>query len=281
MLYKRQKISFEIDDYKKCVDGNILSKDVIGWMARLDGIRYGRVVLICCSTGCVGIDLMTENNVMGRKVLWEFISRPKVVWIRYNGQMVRNGKMIERYDDILVTRNFHSFFQTEHCVADKVHRMVTHNNTNFGTKIFLGGEMYYYGLVLRKYYEYGYFFSDFDSIVDDTMTNMRYLMGIKKIIVRKINYTTYRTDQIMRDESISVIANNGKNGLGKNIVGWLYLLGVDRITVVSCCPKSFKRDYDDLNKVGSTRYSIDKEHRIVELGGFSISVYVLLKNKEH
>lgn len=263
--YKRQKISFEIKDNKIILDQKIINHNIRDVLKIFAKVKSAKVTIVNTSLNNFGIDITMDDNKI---IFWELFNIS--TYFKYNGIIIKNNKLTELYGHHLVKRHHDSFFQTEYGVANKIHDTIYQNNNNSSVKIFLGGEMYYYGLLLQNYYDIGYFFSDFDSIIDDALDNLKYLSDIRSIHIEKINYNDHKFN--INNNNIDIIVNNGKTGLGHHMVQEICKLKVNKITIISCCTKSFNRDYDELRKY----YKLDKTIEIIQLNKFSVTVYVLI-----
>jgi hypothetical protein len=198
-------------------------------------------------------------SVKNRAVVWNFITDDKCLYLEINGRIIKKSKFREIiFGNYYVTRYNHSFHQNDNNLRTIIHEFVVSNYLKTTNLVCIGGEMYIYGLILSKFYDIGYFYSDYDSIVDDTCDNLKILKNIKKIIVKKIDYDK---DDISKDDThnYQFVINNGKQGIGINLCNQILRISPKQIIIISCNKKSFTRDYQILKK----KYIINQE---IDLG---------------
>jgi len=209
------------------------------------------------NNGDIGIYIITNENID----ISSLCSYDMIKYLKINNNIVKNDKLIEIFYNNNIFRSGYSFHQNDENIRIKLYESILHEFNKYYIDImyFIGGEMYIYGILLKKYYDIGYFFSDYQSIVDDTIYNLEYHNFNKYTFnVKLINYSNYTFDHIDYDASKlkTILINNGKQGLGDNLCSNIINLKFDKIFIISCNNKSFKYDYNLLKKI----YNIEKQY---------------------
>lgn len=163
----------------------------------------------------------------------------KLKYLEINKIVLKNLYLEEIYFDKIIKRSAFSFHQNDENIRkilyDNIYKFVF--SKNFKKIIFLGGEMYLYGKIIDA--DQKYFYSDYKSIVDDTILN-----NINSKYVKLIDYA----DKSIKIESGNMIlVNNGKSGLGINLCQKILENEYEWIIIISCNNKSFENDYKILN----------------------------------
>jgi hypothetical protein len=178
------------------------------------------------------------------------------------------------YKDIINTKHIYRYILTFHQTDDNISHNL-HNKIYDISKseylerfIFIGGEMYLYGVLLEEFYKIAEFYTDFQSIYDDCVLNNQY--DDKQIDIYKVDYDTMNFKNHTYDNSC-VLINIGKIGLGRNICEKLLTHNHKALLIISCHKKSFNRDYNILQ----TEYKITHTYTFTTI--YDVDLYVLNK----
>ncbi len=109
-------------------------------------------------------------------------------------------------------------------------------------------------------YRHLYAYSDFNSIVDDTILNNN---NKNNVNIKLIDYSNFKFNNNLRNSL--TICNTSKNGLDKNICSQI---NSNKLIIISCNKKSFNKDHHILKN----NYNIEK---CVEVN--NIYFYLLLR----
>jgi tRNA/tmRNA/rRNA uracil-C5-methylase (TrmA/RlmC/RlmD family) len=257
----KQKILCEYDNSKYILNIPV-DMQIINILNQIK-ITKGLVEIVTTTLNEYGIVIQAKTNVKLLITIFNFVFDNNSKFVKLNDTIMKNKRLHEKYNNILVSRNHCTFFQTFYDVSNKIHACVLEWNNDYSDKILLGGEMYYYGLLLQNYYDKIFMYSDFDSIIQDAEINMKYLKEVKKVIIKKINY-----NDVIFDHTENLIVNISKSGLKKNLCKQLKS---KQITIISCNEKSFERDYNMLKH----KYYLFKKLNIINYNSFSITIYLL------
>lgn len=179
------------------------------------------------------------KNEISKNIITSLYEDIKLKYLEINKIVFKNLYLEEIYFDKIIKRSAFSFHQNDESIReilyDNIYKFVLLNN--FTKIIFLGGEMYLYGTIINT--DKKYFYSDYKSIVDDTINN-----NINSKYVKLIDYE----DKDIKIESGDLIlVNNGKTGLGINLCQKILENEYEWIIIISCNNKSFEKDYKILN----------------------------------
>ena len=163
----------------------------------------------------------------------------KLKYFEINKLVLKNLYLEEIYFDKIIKRSAYSFHQNDESIRkilyDNIYKFAL--SKNFKKIIFLGGEMYLYGKIIDT--DQKYFYSDYKSIVDDTVHNNINLKYVKLI--------DYENKDIKIESGDMILVNNGKSGLGINLCQKILENEYEWIIIISCNNKSFENDYEILN----------------------------------
>jgi hypothetical protein len=203
----------------------------------------------------------------------DFLKLKQIINLKYLkifNKILLNELLSETINNKLIFRNSLSFHQNDENIRAKLYEIIYQNMELHEYIYFIGGEMYIYGIILKKYYHYGYFFSDFESIVNDTIYNLNYHnIDKSNYNVNLVDYDTVKFNY--HNDKKMIIINNGKNGLGLNLCYEIIKCDFDKIFIISCNNKSFNQDYEMLK----IKYKIIKSFEIKT--NYSIWLYILDK----
>ncbi len=163
----------------------------------------------------------------------------KLKYLEINKIVIKNSYLEEIYFNKIIKRSAYSFHQNDENI-----RKILYTNLykfilsiKFNEIIFIGGEMYLFGTIINS--EKKYFYSDYKSIVDDTIIN-----DINSNYVELVNYEDKKIN--IKNGDI-ILINNGKSGLGNNLCKKILENDYEWIVIISCNNKSFENDYKILN----------------------------------
>ena len=179
------------------------------------------------------------KNEISKNIITTLCEDIKLKYLEINKIVLKNLYLEEIYFDKIIKRSAFSFHQNDESIRkilyDNIYKFVL--SKDFKKIIFLGGEMYLYGTIINS--DQKYFYSDYKSIVDDTLNN-----DINSKYVKLIDYE----DRDIKIESGDLIlVNNGKTGLGVNLCQKILENEYELIIIISCNNKSFEHDYKILN----------------------------------
>lgn len=168
-------------------------------------------------------------------------------------------------NEIQIFRHKDSFHQNDSNIGNYLYEAIINqiNFNIFDIGVFIGGEMVLFGLLLLENYLNGYFYSDFESIVNDAKVNCFNNVEL-------IDYDSCNINISQKYKTSFCICNTGKSGLGKNLSNNILKLKFDTIFIVSCNEKSFTRDFEILKN----NYVINKKTIITT--NYSICLYELI-----
>lgn len=163
-----------------------------------------------------------------------------------------------------IKRHLNSFYQTDEPIRKKIHEIIYNNiiNINFTTKknnliIFLGGEMYIYGILFDKLFDKKIYITDTETINNDTIINELLLDIIKqKNSNNSYNLIDYKTNNILLnivndfiiDYNINILLSNiSKTGLGKSLCDQINIIKPKYLILITCNYKITLRDIKMLN----------------------------------
>ena len=163
----------------------------------------------------------------------------KLKYLEVNKIVLKNLYLEKIYFYKIIKRSAYSFHQND----ENIRKILYYNlykfisSITFNEIIFLGGEMYLFGTIINS--EKKYFYSDYKSIVDDTINN-----NINSNDVELVNYEDKKIN--IKNGDI-ILINNGKSGLGSNLCKKILENDYEWIVIISCNNKSFEKDYKILN----------------------------------
>lgn len=238
----------------------------------------------------IALTIRTLTNVQYAK---EFIDQ--LTYFKINDNVIKNELMREKYFGKTIIRSAISFHQNDNNIRIELYKCIL-NNMNYVRHLYcIGGEMYLFGKILCDLYEYGYFYSDLESIVHDCHLNnnhpnnkiflIDYTRIIENIFQNCIcpieenvfqNCTcpienNFRNCSCLINNMKYVIINIGKIGIRKHLCDELTKSNFDKIFIISCHKKSFQRDYDMLKQV----YEIHDKYTFTT--NYTINLYILYK----
>lgn len=174
----------------------------------------------------------------------------------------------------IVYRSPETFCQNDDIVKTILHKkmqeeMFSHEDIILNY-VFIGGEMYgYQKFIPKTNVKKICCYSDYQSIVDDTIKNLdtreKTDVEIKYVKYDSLNLEKHKNKD---GEYTYVICNNGKGGL-YNLSYEINKIYATKIMIISCNEKSFAKDYDVLKTI----YTLDKLYKIN-----NVTLYVLEKH---
>jgi hypothetical protein len=181
------------------------------------------------------------------------------------------------YRDIINTTHIYryilTFHQTDDNISHNLHNKIydIFKSDYSESFIFMGGEMYLYGVLLKEFYKIAEFYTDFQSIYDDCVLNNHHNNhhNDKQIDIYKVDYNTMNFKNTYNNSC--VLINIGKIGIGRNICEQLLTHNHKVLLIISCHKKSFKRDYNILQ----TKYKITHIYTFTTI--YDVDLYVLKK----
>lgn len=170
-----------------------------------------------------------------------------LVYLEINKKIIINNKYCESFNHLKIYRDIHTFHQNDDITKKYLYSYLEKfNDCEINNLILFGGEMYGFANLIA--YNNLYAFSDFDSIIGDTVYNLDIIYS--SIIIKKIDYATYNySDYKINNDLSLIICNTSKSGLGKNMCHQINELSANYLVIISCNEKSFWRDYEILKNV--------------------------------
>lgn len=238
----RNKISFNLKDHKINYNiSNFTIKKVIQFLLNnLDNYNINVEIHGNDFTHNYGINIINDIKINLDKLIQDKLCK----YIEINKNILKQELFEEIIlENILIKRNAKSFHQNDDLIRKIIHEKIYAEIDNYKIKfdnlVCLGGEMYIYGKILENFYNFGYFFSDTKSIIDDSKINIDKLH--KKIEL--INYEKDTIfDKINKNENLLII-NISKSGLKKNLGYQVLSHKFNKIIYISCNQKSFLNDF--------------------------------------
>ena len=230
---------------------NIYIKIFIQFL-KLFNINLDAIIEIQANEFNIGVKINNLDKSIDILILIDYLkSYNNMYYIEINDIVISNKLFIDTIGLHIIKRQFVTFHQNDDIVKEHLYKLIKHDTVD--NLILIGGEMYGYHNVIKSNNLFCY--SDFDSVVNDTIYNVH--PSIYKICnIIKINYDLYKfTDY---DGISCMICNNGKGGLGKNITKQIITLNINTIYIVSCNENSLKTDYNVLKN----KYNIVEKYHI-------------------
>ena len=163
-----------------------------------------------------------------------------------------NTDQITNQIAINVKRHLNSFYQTDESIRKKIHEIIYNfvninlQKTSNSVVIFLGGEMYIYGLLFDKLFDKKMYITDTESINDDAILNDPSDDSI-------YNLTNYKTKNFLLNITTKYIANIdlllsniSKTGLGEQICDQINIIKPKCLILITCNFKVTQRDINML-----------------------------------
>ncbi len=180
------------------------------------------------NTGLKIINTNYENEIGNYLQLYN-----NLTYLEINNKIIINKEFIDEYNNIPIKRQFVSFHQTDDVVKKYLYEFVKNNiSEKINNLVLFGGEMYIFQNLLD--YNNLYAYSDYDSIIQDTLLNNK-----NNVEICKIDYDKF----ILNKKADLIICNTSKNGIGENLTKQL---NSDKLIIISCNKKSFYKDYCNL-----------------------------------
>jgi hypothetical protein len=151
------------------------------------------------------------------------LDEKKITYLEYNNKVLINKKFFEVINGFIIFRNNKSFHQNDDSIRNILYKKLNDFfDENKGNSItFVGGEMYIFGIIFRKYFKETFCFSDYSSIVDDCESN--------NIPAELVDYTT-----VVLPKTNTVLFNVSKTGLNENLINNCIENNYINIIIVSC-----------------------------------------------
>ncbi len=212
-----------------------------------------------------GIKIANVDNINQIELAEYILTYSNIVYLEINNIIYKNDKYIDNLNSINIKRQFNSFHQNDDIIKKYLYQFILENIPKFIDNLILfGGEMYGFCKLIKSNNLYAY--SDFESIIDDTIYNS-YSNIYNTKIINHINYDKYNYDLNINNPII--ICNTSKSGLKNNLSTQINKINAELIFIISCNYKSFLNDY----KILSKKYKIIKNLEIN-----NVSVFLLNKN---
>lgn len=203
--------------------------------------------------GDVCLEINTINPIDHAK----FIDH--IQFLKINNIILKNNFVKDLIFGFTIIRSPLSFHQNDNNIRYPLYTTITticaNMTQNIDNLYFIGGEMYIFGVILKKFYNCAYFYSDYQSIVDDTLKNIPNQKNCHLIDYKNLKFNNYSEKKDCCSYNIALI-NNGKAGFGKELCNEILRSGIfNKIFIISCNQKSFDRDFNILK----SKYFIDKQ----------------------
>ena len=159
-------------------------------------------------------------------------------YFQIGDEIVIDSDLNEIIYDCPIKRSAISFHQCDDAVRVILYNILINVISKLGainTITFVGGEMYIFGVVLNKYYENASFYSNFESLIQDTCKN---------VTNPNVNLVDYNKDDICFGDSDMMICNLSKSDFTQNLCSCILKSNIPKILVISCNVKGFDSVYD-------------------------------------
>lgn len=192
------------------------------------------------------------------------LDEKNITYLEYNNKILINKKFFEVINGFIIFRNNKSFHQNDDSIRNILYKKL---NEYFKSKVidtitFVGGEMYIFGIIFRRYFKEMYCFSDYSSIIDDCETN--------NITAELVDYT-----KVVLPNTNTVLFNVGKTGLNENLINNCIENNYKNIIIVSCNDNYFFKNNIQLeSKYILIKTIIIETNYLVRLSFFSNINYV-------
>ena len=260
LIALRNKIKISYKQHITCV--NSIQLSIIQFLHNLIEFKTLSVQITNCNDIGIEIHLNDDQHIFNTIRLYIESLQLNIKYFSINETIYCNDMMVEKYYNQIIIRSPKSFHQTDDNIRNTLYDIMMQNVKKCQTMYFIGGEMYLYGKIMSDKYTDGYFYSDYKSIVSDTM------MNIQTSNIFLVDYklcTLIKTD----DPVAQMIINNGKTGLGTNLCNQILDNNINTLFIISCNQKSFCRDYQIL----AIKYLITAEYKIST--NYSVYLYIL------
>lgn len=216
-------------------------------------------------TNCnnIALTIRTHEHEHADYDINKFISH--LTYFKINNNVIKNDFMYELFFNNYIIRSACSFHQNDNNIRVKLYHCIINDIKYVKNMYYIGGEMYLFGKILNDRYEFGYFYSDFESIILDCYMNNNYFNN--EIFL--VDYTNCELFSPNDNDTKCVIINIGKNGIRKHLCNELIRLNFDTIFIISCHEKNFTKDYDILKAY----YKICKYYSFTT--NYTINLFVL------
>jgi len=189
------------------------------------------------------------------------ILRTECEYLKIANEVLINNLMIDKINNILIARQAETFHQTDDNLKYRIYEIleIEIKKIKSNKYVFIGGEMYVYGMIFKHLYKSAYFMSDYSSVVEDTILNLS-----NKETVDFVNYSSYScpSNKLEYFSKGIIICNTGKNGLDHNMCTMLNLSDAMNIIIISCNEKSLTRDLRLLKYRVYNKYSLMTNYKI-------------------
>ena len=234
MIYKqcRNKIAFNWIDKNSIflytiVNPNIIN--IIQFLLQYEFSNNTNITIQANDYNCgLIINTITNYNYNFILLLLNF----NVNYLEINNNILINNKYFDIINNIKIFRHFNTFHQCDDNIKNKVHSFIL-ENANYDNIICIGGEMYIFSKILN--YKNIYCYSDYNSIVEDTIFNLNTNINIELVDYDKLILPTLNNIDC-------IITNTSKNGLGKKLSNTINNSKIENLIIISCNQKSFYRD---------------------------------------
>lgn len=165
-----------------------------------------------------------------------------------NSETDQVANQITNQVTINTKRHLNSFYQTDEPIRKKIHDIIYNfvnvnlQKTSNSVAIFLGGEMYIYGLLFDRLFDKKIYITDTESINDDAILNDPSDNSI-------YNLTNYKTQNFLLNIATKYIANIdlllsniSKTGLGEQICDQINIIKPKCLILITCNFKVTQRD---------------------------------------
>lgn len=171
--------------------------------------------------------------------------------------LYKNKYFFEIIFDKIIIRHYNTFHQND----DNIRKYLYINLYKLIKKskkiLFIGGEIYIFGVIFYHLYSEAYFISDNLSIIKDTIIN-----NIHNKKIQKIEYCDYK-NYIIKDSYDLILCNVSKSGLTDNLCLQINNSNSDKLIIIYCSEKSIIKNlpllfnfYLEKSIQISTNYSI-------------------------
>lgn len=242
----RNKISFNFKDYLINYNiSNVTIKKVIQFLLNnLENYNINLEIHGNDDTNNYGIIFFDKNTDNIIRDINEILNDNECRYLEINKNIIKNNLFEEVIFNITIKRNIKSFHQNDDSIRKIIYSHIFNEvkQTKFNNLVCLGGEMYIYGKILEKIYNYGYFFSDTQSIIEDSINNISHNHKKIELIDYKKDYLGPKINFTKNTNNILII-NISKSGLKDKFSNEILDLEFTKIIYISCNLNSFNKDF--------------------------------------
>ena len=248
----RNKINFNIEYLKKVQE--IVNSSINNFLEYFKKFRnfenfiiFNKNINIEVQANTFNISIIFDSDINNDLINY-LLEYPNICYFKVSNKIYKNNLFVESINDLLIYRSIKTFHQNDDTVRKYLYDFIKDNISSIHDLILFGGEMYIFQNLIN--YENLYCYSDFSSIVEDTINNTN---SKNKENIKLIDYYNFTLDIYSKDSL--TICNTSKHGLELNISSQI---NSKDLIIISCNKKSFNKDYKILCK----KYIISKSLEI-------------------